>query len=556
MVSADGSSITPDDPDQPADAKAEDQENGNPVPTASSRLPKEETPVAPDDDAREVDEANEETPESGDGSGETTDEQAAPPAAVPATQTPKKPKKLSRKKSRIGRLVMEFQPDAVEMEHRKVAGGLRWTLYTVILLLISTVAWATWARVDRVVVSEGKLIADEAVLIKAPATSTTLTIEVEFGDTVEAGQVLVTLDESFSEAEVAKLEGRSNSLLAKMQRLAAEQSKGDFVIPAQHGADEVWLTERKAFIDRRAEMSAKMDEFDADHRKLVAQQNKNAAEIRSLGNRVRLRTQLLEQVKELRITRAVSVNEVIQNQIELDYAESLLITAESQTTEIEADFVTLEKRKDYFNAERQAAVSLELSQIRQQYNEAVEDLNMAVRADEKMVLRAPLDFPEYKVVEIADFSSTVQPGEPLMKLVPKDSPLELEVKVDAQHIARIREAVADAQNTEGADGIPNGAAVRIKLSAYPYMKHGTLDGVVKTISEDVTEEGQPPMIRSYYIVRVQLLDTSELRDVPDDQRLLQPGMAATADIKVGTRRVIDYFIYPLFRSVDSSIREP
>ena len=218
--------------------------------------------------------------------------------------------------------------------------------------------------------------------------------------------------------------------------------------------------------------------------------------------------------------------------------------------------MTLEKRRDFFLAERQAAVSLELSQIRQQFNEAAEDLNKAVEANERVIVKAPDDFPEYKVVEISDFSSIVQVGEPLMRLVPKDAPLEAEVQVDAQHIARICEAVADAENTEGADGLPNGAAVRIKLSAYPYMKHGTLDGVVETISEDVTEEGQPPMVRSYYIVRVQLLDTTQLRDIPDDQRLLRPGMAVTADIKVGTRRVIDYFIYPLFRSVDSSIREP
>ena len=46
-----------------------------------------------------------------------------------------------------------------------------------------------------------------------------------------------------------------------------------------------------------------------------------------------------------------------------------------------------------------------------------------------------------------------------------------------------------------------------------------------------------------------------LRDVPADSRLI-PGMTATVELKIGTRRVVTYFLYPLFRMLDESIREP
>ncbi|MDG2014411.1 MAG: hypothetical protein P8J33_12965, partial [Pirellulaceae bacterium] len=63
-----------------------------------------------------------------------------------------------------------------------------------------------------------------------------------------------------------------------------------------------------------------------------------------------------------------------------------------------------------------------------------------------------------------------------------------------------------------------------------------------------------------YLVRVRLDDSPEapqLHDIPSgESRYLRPGMSATAEIKVGRRRVIDFFIYPLFRSLDTSIREP
>jgi len=87
-----------------------------------------------------------------------------------------------------------------------------------------------------------------------------------------------------------------------------------------------------------------------------------------------------------------------------------------------------------------------------------------------------------------------------------------------------------------------------------------LNGYIKTINEDITELQSPGMTQSYYEVRVRLDDSPEapkLHDIPEgEDRYLRPGMAATAEIKVGQRRVIDFFVYPLFRSLDTSIREP
>jgi len=37
---------------------------------------------------------------------------------------------------------------------------------------------------------------------------------------------------------------------------------------------------------------------------------------------------------------------------------------------------------------------------------------------------------------------------------------------------------------------------------------------------------------------------------------LLAGMTVTAEIKVGRRTVISYFLYPLIRGLDESIREP
>lgn len=546
MVSTDGPSVTPDEPDPRAKTETE----GRDVPVAKkieNKIPSE--PTAGEDAAPEQSaDTFEREPAAEPDSPKTPDATTADEAGVlQSSQKPKK-QKLSRKQRKINRLVMEFQPDAVEMEHRKVAGGLRWTLYVVILLLIGAVAWAWWARVDRVVSAEGRLISTKTFIVNAPQTGPIRSIEVNFGDTVKAGQKLATLDPTFSEADVAKLETRSNSMLAKLRRLEAEQAKREFVIESGKEIDPVWITEQIVFRDRQRKTNAINEEYDAEYRKLLAQKEKNEADVKAQEDLIKHREVRLRQAIELYEKRAGTKNDVDDAEAELNFNRSQLVTAQSTVRETEAQFKVIEKQRESLLAERQEAVSLELAQARQQHNEVIEDLTKARFANEMVIINAPEDFPEYKVIEIADRSSVVSPGQSIMKLIPTNAPLEVEVKVDAKDIALIRDS------TDG-----KAKEVRIKLSAFPYMKHGALRGYVKTINEDITEEGQPGMTRSFYTVRIQLdesNDAPQLRDVPIRENHYKPGMSVTAEIKVGRRRVIDYFIYPIFRSLDTSIREP
>jgi HlyD family secretion protein len=57
----------------------------------------------------------------------------------------------------------------------------------------------------------------------------------------------------------------------------------------------------------------------------------------------------------------------------------------------------------------------------------------------------------------------------------------------------------------------------------------------------------------YYRVLVDVTDT-KLRLKPERIQMI-PGMAVTAELKVGRRSVISYFLYPLLRGLDESIRE-
>ena len=58
----------------------------------------------------------------------------------------------------------------------------------------------------------------------------------------------------------------------------------------------------------------------------------------------------------------------------------------------------------------------------------------------------------------------------------------------------------------------------------------------------------------YYLIRVSLVDT-DLRQLPPGPTHLLPGMTATGEIVTGKRTVISYFLYPVIRLLDESLRE-
>ena len=128
-----------------------------------------------------------------------------------------------------------------------------------------------------------------------------------------------------------------------------------------------------------------------------------------------------------------------------------------------------------------------------------------------------------------------------MTLVPLDGSLRIEAEVRPQDIARI--AVGDE--------------CRVKLTAFPFQKHGTLKGELLQISSNTFQRQKTsPEERgdsAYY--RVFVGYEGKLRNISDHFALI-PGMEAEVEIKTGRRRIIEYLVYPLIKGLDEAFREP
>jgi HlyD family secretion protein len=210
---------------------------------------------------------------------------------------------------------------------------------------------------------------------------------------------------------------------------------------------------------------------------------------------------------------------------------------DGEAPELEQREAALIARREGLASERRADTAAALQDSIRQRDSVLEELRKAERRSGLVQLQAPADAVVLEIARL-NVGSVIREAEPLFTLLPLNVPLEAQLEVNPRDIGRIRRA----------------DPVRLKLDALPFQRHGTLAGEVRLISEDAFEVDTPQGKTAAYRVNVDLAAVA-LRDVPADFRLI-PGMTLAAEIRIGERRLITYFLYPILRAVDESFREP
>ena len=95
-----------------------------------------------------------------------------------------------------------------------------------------------------------------------------------------------------------------------------------------------------------------------------------------------------------------------------------------------------------------------------------------------------------------------------------------------------------------------GQRAEVKIATFPFTKYGVIEATVDQVAEDATVDEKLGLI---YRTRL-LLAKNSLR-VNGRETPLLPGMAVTAEIATDQRRLIEFFLAPLLRMKDESLRE-
>jgi HlyD family secretion protein len=446
--------------------------------------------------------------------------------------------------SRAGKLAQEpdqthidFLPDADEIERSPLPFMARTTLYVLLGTLLSFVVWASVFEIDRVVVARGRLVTPlPNVVVQPLETSIVQSIEVRLGQIVRHGERLATLDPTFAEADAAQLETRLHSLDTQVARLEGELNGKSGKNGSSQDADgrlQAKLTE-----EREANYRAQKTQIEESIARMKAALATNREDQQLLAAR-------LMQVKELETMQ--------ENLLKKNYvSRALFLETQGRRLDAERD-MQLARHKEQELLRETAAAEAELAAFakgwRQKTMEELlttmrerdainEQLQKAEMRHKLVTLTAPVDAV---VLDIAKLSqgSIAREAEPLFTLVPLNEELVAEVQIESADVGYVKQ----------------GDPVHIKVDAYPFQRHGTLDATVTTISADAfRRENDATGTSGYYLSRI-ALGAAKLKKMPERSTLL-PGMTLTAEIVVGKRSVMSYLLWPLTKAMDESIREP
>jgi hemolysin D len=218
----------------------------------------------------------------------------------------------------------------------------------------------------------------------------------------------------------------------------------------------------------------------------------------------------------------------------------------NRLNELQHDLQSKQAERQAFKDQWRNQIVEELVARRNEASKVGEGLTKASLINDLVVLTAPQDGI---VLDVAKRSvgSVLREAEPFITIVPTNATMIAEVMINS----------SDVGYTKAGD-----EAV-IKIDAFPYQKHGLMAGQLTSVSEESFQAGQQarenelmPTGRSGAFHRGILKVTSDqLDNLPAGARLF-PGMTLTAEVKVGSRSVMSYFLNPITRGLSESIREP
>src|SRR5436853_3838700 len=341
-------------------------------------------------------------------------------------------------------------------------------LAAIALFVVSFVAWAIFFQIEEVARGEGRVITrSQTQVITNLEGGIIAEILVREGDHVKKGDPLVRIDPTRFESALKEGEASSLALKAKVARLTAETGHTAFAMPADvsKGSPTIAPQETALYKARQAEIAGKTQIA----RQQLAQRESELKELKSRSERLAEQLKLVDQelfitaplvkkgvvseVELLRLEREQTRTrqDLEQAQLSVPRAVAAIDEARGRLADTEASF------RSQAGADLAVAQG-ELSKVAEQMP-ALED-----RAT-RTIVRAGMD-GIVKTIANKTIGGVVQPGSPMIEMVPEEDTLLIETRVKPTDIAFLRV----------------GQRAVVKISAYDYSIFGGLEGKGEYIS--------------------------------------------------------------------------
>ena len=445
---------------------------------------------------------------------------------------------------------LEFLPAAVEILETPASPVGRTVSYTIVALFVIAITWAWFGKIDIEAVAQGRIIpVGQVKVVQTLEIGKVEELLVREGEHVTKGQPLVKLDPTESQVDVQQINfdlttARMNALRLSRLLLALDD-RGARTNNYHQELLDTYPEQSRQATPGQIQLQQKLLTRDLEtYRSTVSSQRAQVTRQLATIKATKAEIQRLETLKPLFDEQEEAIRSLLDKghishiewlstkEQQVETSQNLLVQ-KNRLQEAEASLAAIKDEAARIDQEFRRERLNQLQQFQTEARTAELTLTKAQEREQNRYLLAPSD-GTVQQLQIHTIGAVVQEAQTLMVIVPDDAVLEVEAMTLNKDIGFLDE----------------GQHAEIKVESFPYTRYGLIDGTVRHLSRDsVEQEG----IGRVYPMRVSLGETKILVD--DHWEPLQAGMAVTVEVKIGKRRVLEYFLAPFLRYQDEALKE-
>jgi len=426
---------------------------------------------------------------------------------------------------------MRFLSQAIALEEGRPPRGAMLTILVGVTLFGMVMLWSSMTQVEKVAMATGQVVPVSMVQsIQHLEGGIVREIRASEGRLVERGEVILRLDPTGMQAELDQLRARESGLALQVERLRAFAERR----PAQLSGSQQLVMDQEAVLQtqvRARETQREVLERQVATRRaeLATLQAQHAALVRQseiIGETLEMRLKLLKAGLVSRLLYLETERESARLRGEVAQAVTNMRRAEEAIAEAQARLVETEARLASDSLAEMGRLSAELAQVREGIARAVDRVT-------RLEIRSPVR-GVVKDLRFRTIGGVVPPGAQVTEVVPIDEGLIAEVKISPRDIGHVRV----------------GQDVTAKVSTYDFSRYGVVAGTLSGISASTFQEGDGQVFYRGFVT----FEKPGVGDVPERNPLL-PGMVLQADIRLGSRSVLEYLLTPIYASLAGAFHE-
>lgn len=404
-----------------------------------------------------------------------------------------------------------FLPAALSIQERPVSVTARLTARVLMALIVIALLWAVFGKIDIVVNAKGKIIpSDYNKTISAIEIAAVRALHVREGQSVKAGDVLVELDSSSTDADHEK---------------------------AQHALIEAQLQEARAAalltaIETKKPPSLPRINELSEHQWRQAQFQLESQYNDFLRKLMRLDSQITHYAAALPLAeqQAHDYKALVANH---DIAKHAWLEKEQAYLELKRQLSDARNQRASLIAQTRKEAWDMLAEGRKIAAANAQDAKRNQAHSRLLKLIAPVDGTVQQLTAHT-VGGVVPAAQALMQIVPKEQHVIVDASIENKDVGFVHA----------------GQNAAVKIDTFDYSKYGTIAARILQVSRDAIQDEKKGLI---YSIKV-LLDQPHI-DIEDKTVPLTAGMSVNVEIKTGERRVIEYLLSPLIRHQHEALRE-